>query len=395
MNMENQLISKGEGNLLYVSALAMIGILGVVTLNQWNTWTERGPVLGLLILFAVVLLRMPSDQASTRQVHLYLLIQTTILSLALSQSGIFIFLFFILSAQAMMFLPTRTGLQWLGIFTLITWIANSYNYADVWTITINSLVNSAGFLFFGVFGNALMRAERSRMESQKLLFELQKAHQQLQEYAASAEALAVAEERNRLAREMHDTLGHQLTASIVQLEAAGKLINRDTSRAAQMMGTVRAQLVEGLEELRHTLAAMRSPHTGSTLPDLMRKLVTDFQKATQMQIHLELPEAIPALPEAQRMALYRTAQEALTNAQRHAQAQNVWLSLCWRAGAIQLTVRDDGCGMDLDHTPRGIGLHGMRERANQLLGHFEIESAPKQGTQLTLRLPILEEKVHG
>jgi len=393
--MENKLLSQREGNFLYISALMLIGILAVVTLNQWDTWAERGPVLGLLILFAGVLLRMPGDETSIRRVHLYLLIQTGILSLALSQSGFFVFLFFILSAQAMMLLPTQSGIQWLIIFTIITWTANFYNYGDLWTITINSLVNSAGFLFFGVFGNALMRAEKARMESQSLLSDLQQAHQQLQEYAASAEALAVAEERNRLAREMHDTLGHRLTVSIVQLEAAGRLIDGDSSRAAQMIGTVRGQLVEGLDELRHTLAAMRNPPTGSSFPAAMQKLAGDFQRATQMQIHLELPEALPVLSEAQRMTLYRTAQEALTNAQRHAQANNVWLAICRREGEIQLTVRDDGCGMDLDHNHKGIGLHGMRECAAQLLGHFEIESAPEQGTQLTLRLPIPEEKVHG
>jgi signal transduction histidine kinase len=393
--MENKLLSQREGNFLYISALMLIGILAVVTLNQWDTWGERAPVLGLLILFAGVLLRMPGDESSIRRVHLYLLIQTAILSLALSQSGIFVFLFFILSAQAMMLLPTQSGIQWLIIFTIITWIANFYSYGDLWTITINSLVNSAGFLFFGVFGNALMRAEKARMESESLLVELQQAHQKLQDYAESAEALAVAEERNRLAREMHDTLGHRLTVSIVQLEAAGRLIERDSSRAAQMIGTVRGQLVGGLEELRHTLAAMRNPLAGSSLSDAMQKLVNDFQRATEMQIHLELPETLPVLSDAQRMAIYRMAQEALTNAQRHAQAQNIRLTICQNEDEIQFTVRDDGSGIDLDHASQGIGLRGMHERAGQLQGKFEIVSSPGHGTQLTLHLPIKEEKVYG
>jgi signal transduction histidine kinase len=396
MNMENELISRREGNLLNISALVMIGILCVVTLNEWRSWGESGPLLGLLILFAVILLRLPADESSSRQIHLYLLLQTTIISLALIQSGVFIFLFFILSAQAMMFLPTRTGLQWLGLFVLITWITNFYNYDSLLLITINSLVNSAGFLFFGVFGNALARAERARVESQKLLAELQQAHQQLQEYAASAEALAVAEERNRLAREMHDTLGHRLTVSIVQLEAAGRLLDRDIDRAGQMILTVRAQLVEGLDELRRTLAAMRNPLVaGSSLSDALQKLVENFQKATQIQIHMHLSSDLPTLSEAQRLAIYRTAQEALTNAQRHASADNLWLSLHQDGAKIQLVVRDDGRGMDLDHAPQGIGLHGMRERASQLHGTFEIQSSPGEGTQLTLCLPIYEEKAYA
>src|SRR5690606_11162904 len=103
----------------------------------------------------------------------------------------------------------------------------------------------------------------ARVESQRLQTELQEAHQQLQTYAERVEALAVAEERNRLAREMHDTLGHRLTVSIVQLEGAGRLIEHDPTRTAQMVQTVREQLVEGLDELRRALVSLRKPVSSS------------------------------------------------------------------------------------------------------------------------------------
>jgi signal transduction histidine kinase len=236
----------------------------------------------------------------------------------------------------------------------------------------------------------------ARAESQQLLADLQDAHRQLQAYAERVEMLAVVEERNRLSREMHDTLGHRLTVSIVQLEGAGRLIERDPARAAQMVGTVREQLAEGLEELRQTLAALRNPIvTTASFSKMLKSLTTDFASATQMQILTHLPDHLPNLSEAQRNALYRTAQEGLTNAQRHARATCVTLTVEPTADSIRLIIHDDGIGFDPASRASGIGLHGMRERANHLRGHLEIDSRPGQGTTLTLTLPLREEGVYA
>jgi signal transduction histidine kinase len=386
-------LSPREGNLLYLSALILVVILAVIIVMQWQSWQESGPLFGLLILFALVMLRLP-DQASPRQLHLYLSIQTLIITLSFIQSSVFVFLFFILSAQAMVSLPTRAGLRWIAVFAFVTAVGHFVDGFNLWDDLINAVINSAGFLFFGVFGNALMRAETARAESQMLLAELQDAHRQLQAYAERVEALAVAEERNRLSREMHDTLGHRLTVSIVQLEGAGRLVEQDPARASQMIGTVRQQLVEGLDELRRTLAALRNPITaGITLPKALQSLITDFKEATHLEIQTDLPAALPPLSDAQRHAIYRTTQEALTNIQRHAGAQHVRLSLQQVDGVIQLAIVDDGQGFNPAGIEPGIGLHGMRERANQLHGALAIQSQPGR-TELILRLPIGEDSIH-
>jgi signal transduction histidine kinase len=387
--------TKGEGVLLNLSVLVLLGILLVVIVTQWRSWQESGPLLGLLAIFALVFLRLPDD-ASPRQMHLYLSVQTLIIGISLAQESIFIFLFFILSAQAMVSLPTRAGLRWIALFAVVTGVGNFLNNSDLWNSLLNTVVNAAGFLFFGAFGNALMRAEMARTESQQLLADLQDAHRQLQAYAERVETLAVVEERNRLSREMHDTLGHRLTVSIVQLEGAGRLIDRDPRRAAQMVGTVREQLVEGLEELRQTLAALRSPLTaGVSLPRMIQTLATDFAQATQIEIQTDLPDQLPDLSEAQRNAIFRTAQEGLTNAQRHARATCVTVTIESTADLIRLIIQDDGIGFDPASRASGIGLHGMRERANYLHGKLEIDSQPGKGTTLTLTLPLHEEGVYA
>ena len=175
--------------------------------------------------------------------------------------------------------------------------------------------------FFGAFANALLRADAARRESQALLDELQQAHEQLQEYALRAEEMAVVEERNRLAREMHDTLGHRLTVASVQLEAAQRLCPTDAERAAGLVGTVREQVREALGELRGTVATLRSPvEADLQLRSALRRLMDHFEEATGLTIHRVLPDEMPPLPDAHRLALYRAAQEALTNVQKHAEA---------------------------------------------------------------------------
>ena len=225
----------------------------------------------------------------------------------------------------MMLFPQRIGMLWIGIFTLVTAVIFVI-LLPVGEALMITLPYSAGYWFFGAFARALASAEEARAESQQLLTELQAAHRQLQDYAAHAEELAVAEERNRLAREMHDTLGHRLTVAAVQLEGAQRLIPKDPTRAAGMVGTVREQVREALSELRAAVATLREPlATDLTITTALQRLISSFEEATHLSVHLDFPDDLPSLSNAHRLALYRAAQEALTNVQKHAQAQQVWV----------------------------------------------------------------------
>ena len=389
-----------ESFLLYLSAFVVVGILMVVVILQWDSLPTKIFVIALLLLFGVLVVRMPADNKYPRQTHLYLAVQSLLITLALTQSSVFVFLFFILSAQAMMILSTRAGLLWIGVFAFITLFGNLYQSSEglssvtsVTFVTFSSLISSAGFLFFGIFGNTLARARQAKMESEHLLAELTIAHHRLQKYTEQAEFLAVAEERNRLSRELHDTLGHRLTISIVQLEGAVRLITRQPQRTAGMIETVRAQLVEGLNELRRTLKALRNPKiAGNSLAHALQQIVHEFAAATGITLHTQLPEVLPTLSDIQHTTIYMAVQEALTNVQKHAQAQNVWLIVELTADALILTVRDDGHGLQATKGGHdtGIGLRGMRERAVQLGGTLYITEPVGGGVLLTLNLPLQE-----
>jgi signal transduction histidine kinase len=379
--------------MLTIAGLLTIGTVAAVGVVQLHR--DGGPwfiAAVLLLAFLVMQLFESRFRDTLRQSLLYLVVQTSLvvgLLLIGQPVGLFVLLFFILSAQATIMLPGAAGLAWIGLIILVTAAMLIY-----WWGPSNGLLSlpayAGGFFFFGMFARALMRADAARRESQRLLDDLQEAHRQLQASAERIEELAVAEERNRLAREMHDTLGHRLTVAAVQLEGAQRLIPADPDRAADMVGTVRQQVREALGELRYTVAALRAPlEEDLHLRSALQRLASRFEEATGLTVHQVLPEEKPDLPQAQRLVLYRAAQEALTNVQRHAQASQVWLVLSVQDGAASILVSDDGIGFSPGAANgSGLGLHGLRERAQQLSGELHLEARPGGGAQLSLRLPL-------
>jgi signal transduction histidine kinase len=355
---------------------------------------HKGLVAGLLLVFGILLARTPQRQAPNWQYHLYLAAQTSLMVGLFVLGGrlavFFVMLFFILSAQASeLFFPQRTGAFWIVLFILITAGALLY-FVGISEGLPQLPLYVGGYTFFGIFANAMMRADAAQHESQALLAELQEAHHQLRAYAEQVEEMAVVEERNRLAREMHDTLGHRLTVAAVQLEGAQRLVPSDPERASNMVGTVREQVREALRELRGTVATLRTPlEADLRLRSALRRLTRSFEEATGLAVHQALPEDMPPLPDAHRQALYRAAQEALTNVQRHARASQAWLVLTVDDGMVSLLVGDDGVGFPPDDAPvTGFGLRGLRERAARLDGELHLEPRAGGGAQLSFRLPL-------
>ncbi|MGD9144454.1 MAG: sensor histidine kinase, partial [Anaerolineae bacterium] len=246
-------------------------------------------------------------------------------------------------------------------------------------------------IFFGAFAATMRRVDAARRKSDALLQELREAHEQLQEYALRVEELTVVEERNRLSREMHDTIGHRLTVASVQLEGAQRLCAQDPERAASIIGTVRGQVREALGELRSTVATLRAPVEADLhLRSSLTRLIAYYEQATGLTVHSLLPDEMPDLPDTHRLALYRAAQESLTNVQKHTAAEQVWLVLTVHDDAVTLLVSDDGQGLSLTGDQDGFGLRGLRERAHQLGGDLYLEPRPGGGTQLSFRLPLAQ-----
>ncbi len=246
-----------------------------------------------------------------------------------------------------------------------------------------TLVRTVCFIVVGIFINQLITLLRAQQAS------LQAANSQLQHYASTLESLTVSRERNRMSRELHDTVVHTLSGLSVQLEAAKAYwaVAPDTarSRLEQALDLTRS----GLQETRRALKALRaSPLDDLGLGLALRQLAETAAKRGALQLELALPEPTVLLSPDVEQCVYRVAQEAVENVVHHANAQHLAVSLAVAGGEVQLVVRDDGVGFNPAAKPPAghYGLEGMRERAHVAGGALTVESQPGRGTTLQLVL---------
>ncbi|WP_054532601.1 sensor histidine kinase [Herpetosiphon geysericola] len=244
-----------------------------------------------------------------------------------------------------------------------------------------TIVQTSTFLVFGYALSALM--QRLRLQNAAL----REAHAQLRHYAGTQERLAISRERNRVARELHDTLAHALSGLIVQLEAAKLYRTIDPQTSHSLHDSALEAARHGLQETRLALKALRSrPLDDLGLALAVRQLAEQLAATNPLTLALEIPPLLPPMALEIETCLYRVAQEAIRNTIRHAQAQQLLVQLSHDDGDLCLTVRDDGCGFDLTATPLNghFGLAGMEERVQELGGTIFITSRPNAGTCVTV-----------
>jgi two-component system, NarL family, sensor kinase len=209
--------------------------------------------------------------------------------------------------------------------------------------------------------------------------------------AEDATRLARAEERTRLAREIHDTLAQGLTAIALNIEGAMHRMDKHPDQARERLARALAMARENLEDARRSVLDLRGAAglEGKPLAEALNGLARAFTSDTGVPATVK-PANVGSLPLRTEMELYRIAQEALTNVRKHAHAHSAEISLRRRGGTLTLSVRDDGRGFDRARreAPSGVGLIGMRERARLLGGRLRISSAPDRGTTVVARIPL-------
>lgn len=210
-------------------------------------------------------------------------------------------------------------------------------------------------------------------------------------FARSAEIGAV-EERNRLARELHDTLAQGLTATALQLESADALLEAGSSpdKARQRLRRALSLTQTNLEEARRSVLDLRAaPLEGRTLSEALKTLVQRWESTSGVAASYKAVNPARPLPSGVEAALYRICGEALNNISRHAEAGRVSVRLVSTPEQVRLTVEDDGRGFHETGVPADRhGLAGMRERAALLGGGLEVDSAPGGGTRVTATVPL-------
>jgi two-component system NarL family sensor kinase len=198
------------------------------------------------------------------------------------------------------------------------------------------------------------------------------------------------EERNRLAREIHDTLVQGLTGIIMQLETADAFLDgAQPDRGQDALKQALALTRSNLDEARRSVLDLRAaPLEGRSLDKALEALIRDRQTAAKVKIAFEVSGSRP-LPARIEAGLYRIAQEALANVVRHARARHAWVRWLTTPKYTQLVVEDDGMGFDVAQiSPDRHGLIGMQERARLLGGTLNLHSRPKRGTQVQVTIPL-------
>jgi signal transduction histidine kinase len=297
------------------------------------------------------------------------------------------------TSRVFLMFGVRLGL----VLSLSVWAFYGLNVGlSLWPDRLAELPNYmtflvAPFIAAVVLTVATLRQAADNQRLQTLYDALSRAHVELQALHQQAREVAVTQERNRIAREIHDSLAHYLTVINLQLEAAEKLSGDQPVRALDQVHRARRLALECLQEVRRSVAALRAASLEElSLPRALGKLVADFTDTTgiNVQVDLRLPENIQLAPETT-MALYRVAQEGLTNVQRHAHATTIDLSLATDNGHVTLALQDDGVGPppDFDGDHGGFGLLGLRERVELLGGQVVFGPASPHGARLAVTVP--------
>ncbi|KKM09409.1 hypothetical protein SY88_18810 [Clostridiales bacterium PH28_bin88] len=192
------------------------------------------------------------------------------------------------------------------------------------------------------------------------------------------------EERNRIAREIHDTVGHTLTSVLVQIEAGKRLLRKDAGLVAQKLEQCQEQLRKGLDDIRRSLRLLRGSGAPDGAPDL-ETLIQDVVKNTGVTVDYGI-DPLPRLDPARRYVLYRALQEGLTNGIRHGGSKSFYFSLTEENGTARFLLQDYGTGTDQIHP--GFGLTSMRERVKELNGDLAVYSRAGEGCRIEITLPL-------
>lgn len=220
---------------------------------------------------------------------------------------------------------------------------------------------------------------------------LAKAHEQLYQYSIQIEDQATLQERTRIARDIHDSLGHLLTTQNVLLQNAALLLRSNLTEAQTFLEQSRQISSDALRELRHSIRLLRSdPLEGRSLGDAIDTLAKNFQLATGIRPSVQI--ASTPLPARIQIAVYRIIEEALTNSQKYSNATQVSIQLKLETTAktcnLTLQIEDNGRGFQIEQNVTGFGLRGMQERVESLTGTFQILSSPGAGCKVCAVFPL-------
>jgi NarL family two-component system sensor histidine kinase LiaS len=287
-------------------------------------------------------------------------------------SDAFNFLFYTLTIHAAVMLSLRAAITWTSVYFCITSVVMLVDRGSAGWFAI--LFYLAVFIVCVIMGRTVQQTELTSDRNQRLVEELQETQEKLQE-------LAVVEERNRLARDLHDSVKQQVFAISMQLSAARTVLSESDKAYSSVTEAERLAQQAGAE-LTTLINALRPPGLESkSLADAIREYVAVWSRQNNIASEIVIDSAVSVNQQIEQ-ALFRVLQEALANVARHSEADQVTVTLKSENGNVVLMIEDNGIGYDAEQITRGIGLDSMKERMAGVSGELQISSLKSQGTHV-------------
>ena len=380
---------------LFVWFMTLV-LIGMYALTLKDVPDVRQPA--LLSLFTILLsihiaLHWQLEKITQNRIHaIWYVISQGMLALGIAwiatNIGMTFALFMALLGEAVgLYGLTRRGIiasvYYLALLAVNLVQLNAWQFSGMIFVSIIPMA-----IFVVIYVTLYMRQTDAREQAEKLAQELEAANRQLAEYAAQVEDLTIANERQRMARELHDTLSQGLAGIILQLEATeAHLGNQRIEKAQAIISDAKSQARATLADARNAIDDLRQ----TSLDDLdsaLRLEISRFTNATGIPVNYHA-DRTPPLPDSVQETIVRTVAESLTNIARHAQASEVAVSLSLADKSLLVSVQDDGQGFDPKNIPSGhYGILGIRERVRLIDGNVEIQSEVGKGTILKVSIPL-------
>ncbi|MDM5153025.1 sensor histidine kinase [Bacillus sp. DX1.1] len=279
----------------------------------------------------------------------------------------------------------------LSWFTILLYTYLHIGEIDIWNNVINFMFVVFSALAGGLIRKLTVAHQMVDEQYEKLTLShaaLQEAHEQLQLYAKEVEELTSVRERNDIAREIHDTVGHNMTALLVQLQLAEALWKQKSDQTEVILHTCHELARKSLQEVRASVRTLKEEqHSGNIIVN-MREMLEEFSKGTDVQVTFQLQGDPIIIPLSLQPTLLRIMQESLTNAKRHGKATICELALCCLDERVVLSISDNGIGVN--EVSPGFGLINMKERIEEHGGLIRFESEKEKGFRLKTEFPLRE-----
>jgi signal transduction histidine kinase len=372
-----------------------------VALRTWLYFREDpylGRALGLLLLWLLLIASEPRlSRLWQAYFPIYIILQTGLVFALMALPGTPDFmgaLFGVLSMQVLLRLPTRVGVVWIGLCALglLLLLSRTYQYQAI----AFALIYTAGNVFLGSYTRTIRKAQASRQYNQSLAVELEHANRRLQDTSTQLEQLAAARERNRLARELHDSVTQTVFSMNLTTQSAALLLARDREQLSIQLERLYTLSRSALDEMQLLIDELKpGPGGPQGLPAALRQLLADSHFRDNLSVSMEV-QGEGSLAPAEEQALLRIVQEALNNVLKHAQTPQAALRLHLEP-PVWVEIEDHGQGFDLQQAQHSghLGLNSMRERAAEIGWIFQIETSPGAGTRIRVKQHDPQEVYHG